>query len=155
MKQRVMIAAALALTPPLLVLDEPTTALDVTVQYEILLLIRALREELKMGLILVSHDLAVVEFLCERIMTMYAGASVEIGAAAGHAQPAAPPLHRRAAALAAGARGARRRPGRDPGRVAGRRVVAGGLPLLAALPARDRRLQGRSPAARCASSRVT
>ena len=83
MKQRVMIAAALALTPPLLVLDEPTTALDVTVQYEILLLIRALREELKMGLILVSHDLAVVEFLCERIMTMYAGASVEIGPAAG------------------------------------------------------------------------
>jgi peptide/nickel transport system ATP-binding protein len=81
MKQRVMIAAALALTPPLLVLDEPTTALDVTVQYEILLLIRSLREELKMGLILVSHDLAVVEFMCERVMTMYAGASVEIGAA--------------------------------------------------------------------------
>jgi oligopeptide/dipeptide ABC transporter ATP-binding protein len=80
MKQRVMIAAALALSPPLLVLDEPTTALDVTVQYEILVLIRALREELKMGLILVSHDLAVVEFLCERVMTMYAGASVEIGA---------------------------------------------------------------------------
>ncbi len=83
MKQRVMIAAALALAPPLLVLDEPTTALDVTVQYEILLLIRQLREELKMGLILVSHDLAVVEFLCERIMTMYAGASVEIGPSVG------------------------------------------------------------------------
>ena len=83
MKQRVMIAAALALAPPLLVLDEPTTALDVTVQYEILLLIRSLREELKMGVVLVSHDLAVVEFLCERIMTMYAGASVEIGPAAG------------------------------------------------------------------------
>ena len=81
MKQRVMIAAALALSPPMLVLDEPTTALDVTVQYEILLLIRSLREQLKMGLILVSHDLAVVEFLCERIMTMYAGASVEIGPA--------------------------------------------------------------------------
>jgi peptide/nickel transport system ATP-binding protein len=80
MKQRVMIAAALALTPPLLVLDEPTTALDVTVQYEILVLIRSLREQLGTGLILVSHDLAVVEFLCERVMTMYAGASVEIGA---------------------------------------------------------------------------
>jgi oligopeptide/dipeptide ABC transporter ATP-binding protein len=83
MRQRVMIAAALALAPPLLVLDEPTTALDVTVQYEILQLIRALRDEFKMGLILVSHDLAVVEFLCERIMTMYAGATVEIGPAAG------------------------------------------------------------------------
>ncbi len=82
MKQRVMIAAALALRPPLLVLDEPTTALDVTVQFEILTLLRQLGEDLHMGMILISHDLAVVEFLCERVMTMYAGATVELGQAA-------------------------------------------------------------------------
>ena len=80
MRQRVMIAAALALNPPVLILDEPTTALDVTVQYEILVLIRQLREEFGMSIILVSHDLAVVEFLCSRVMTMYAGATVEMGA---------------------------------------------------------------------------
>jgi peptide/nickel transport system ATP-binding protein len=81
MKQRVMIAAAIALRPPLLVLDEPTTALDVTVQYEILTLLRQLSDDLRMGLILISHDLAVVEFLCQRVMTMYAGATVELGQA--------------------------------------------------------------------------
>ena len=107
-----------------------------------------------MGLILVSHDLAVVEFLCERIMTMYAGASVEIGAAAGMRSPPAAPLHRRAAALAARARRAWRRPRRDPGRVAGRRLVAGGLPVLAPLPARHRRLQA-GPSRRYASSMAT
>jgi oligopeptide/dipeptide ABC transporter ATP-binding protein len=81
MRQRVIIAAALALSPPLLVLDEPTTALDVTVQYEILVLLRQLRDELGMGLILVSHDLAVVDFLCAEVVTLYAGATIEWGLA--------------------------------------------------------------------------
>jgi oligopeptide/dipeptide ABC transporter ATP-binding protein len=79
MRQRVMIAAALAQKPKLLVADEPTTALDVTVQKEILTLISRLRRELGMALILVSHDLAVIEEVCDSLMVMYAGASFEAG----------------------------------------------------------------------------
>jgi oligopeptide/dipeptide ABC transporter ATP-binding protein len=74
-----MIAAALAQKPKLLVADEPTTALDVTVQHEILVLINSLRQELGMALILVSHDLAVIEEVCDSVMVMYAGASFETG----------------------------------------------------------------------------
>jgi oligopeptide/dipeptide ABC transporter ATP-binding protein len=79
MRQRVMIAAAIAQQPKLLVADEPTTALDVTVQREILNLLSSLRKELGMALILISHDLAVIEEMCESMMVMYAGASVESG----------------------------------------------------------------------------
>jgi len=79
MRQRVMLAAALAQEPKLLVADEPTTALDVTVQREILELIAGLRKELGMALVLVSHDLAIVEQVCERVVVMYAGATVEAG----------------------------------------------------------------------------
>ena len=79
MRQRVMIAAAIAQGPKLLIADEPTTALDVTIQREILSLITQLRQDLNMALILVSHDLAVIEEVCDNVMVMYAGASVEAG----------------------------------------------------------------------------
>ena len=79
MRQRVMIAAAIAQRPKLLIADEPTTALDVTIQREILSLITQLRQELDMALILVSHDLSVIEEVCDSVMVMYAGASVEAG----------------------------------------------------------------------------
>jgi oligopeptide/dipeptide ABC transporter ATP-binding protein len=79
MRQRVMIAAAIAQQPKLLIADEPTTALDVTIQREILNLITSLRKDLGMALILVSHDLAVIEEVCDSVMVMYAGASVEAG----------------------------------------------------------------------------
>ena len=79
MRQRVMIASAIVTRPKLLIADEPTTALDVTIQREILTLITDLRQELGTALILVSHDLAVVEEVCDSLMVMYAGASVEAG----------------------------------------------------------------------------
>jgi oligopeptide/dipeptide ABC transporter ATP-binding protein len=80
MRQRIMIAMVLAASPRLLLADEPTTALDVVVQAEILRLIGDLRRSEGMGLILVSHDLAVVASMCERIAVMYAGEIVEEGA---------------------------------------------------------------------------
>jgi dipeptide transport system ATP-binding protein len=80
MSQRVMIAMALACNPRLLIADEPTTALDVTVQAQILELLRSLQRERNMALLLITHDLAVVSEMAQRVIVMYAGGQVEIGA---------------------------------------------------------------------------
>ncbi len=77
MRQRVMIALALACRPELLIADEPTTALDVTIQAQILDLIKRLQQELGMGVIMITHDLGVVAEVCQRVVVMYAGRKVE------------------------------------------------------------------------------
>jgi oligopeptide transport system ATP-binding protein len=79
MRQRVMMAIALSCDPALLIADEPTTALDVTVQAQILELVSQMRQELGMALILVSHDLGVVAGMADRVAVMYAGRIVETG----------------------------------------------------------------------------
>jgi len=79
MKQRVIIAIALACNPKLLIADEPTTALDVTIQAQVLRMIKELKTKLNTGLILISHNLGVVAQICENVAIMYAGKIIEYG----------------------------------------------------------------------------
>lgn len=78
MKQRVMIAMALAGEPELLIADEPTTALDVTIQAQVLDLLRHIQQQKRMAILLITHDLGVVAEMAQRVAVMYAGEIVEL-----------------------------------------------------------------------------
>ena len=97
-RQRIMIAMALACRPRLLIADEPTTALDVMVQAQVLNLLKALQSEFRLALLFITHDLSVLAELCDRIAVMYAGRIVEVGATDGIFER---PAHPYTAALAA------------------------------------------------------
>ena len=75
MRQRVMIAMALACNPKVLIADEPTTALDVTIQAQVLDLLKRLREQLRTAIVLISHDLGVISDIADRVLVMYAAGS--------------------------------------------------------------------------------
>ena len=79
MRQRVIIAMALVLKPKVLIADEPTTALDVTIQAQIIELLKGIKEEFKMSIIIITHDFGVVAELCDRVYVMYAGMVIESG----------------------------------------------------------------------------
>ncbi len=92
-RQRVMIAMALCCHPSILLADEPTTALDVTTQAQILELMKDIQQETGCGIILITHNLGVVARMAERVAVMYAGQIVEKGTAPGHLLPPEASLH--------------------------------------------------------------
>ena len=145
MRQRVMIAMALACNPKLLIADEPTTALDVTIQAQILELMSELRERLGMSIMLITHDLGVVAETCDDVVVMYGGPRRRARPGRGRLQLAAAPVHRGAAPVDPDARDdAGRAAARDPRQRAEPARLAEGLPLRAALRLRVRPLPARS-----------
>jgi peptide/nickel transport system ATP-binding protein len=132
MRQRVVIAIAIANDPDLIIADEPTTALDVTVQAQVLDVLSTAREVTGAGIILITHDLGVVAGFADRLMVMYAGRAVEHARPAGGDSPARP-----------GGQTA----GPDPGTAAVAGRPATGLPVRAALPDGHRRVPRRRTAA--------
>ena len=137
MAQRVAIARALAGEPKLLIADEPTTALDVTVQAEILDLLREIQQARQMSILLVTHDWGVVADLCERVVVMYAGQVVERAVARSDLPRAVASIHGGSVCLKSAPRRRDRTVEDDTRRRAEARGVAAWLPLPTALPLRN------------------
>ena len=129
MRQRVMIAMALACRPALLIADEPTTALDVTIQAQILDLMQALQDEIGMAMQFISHNLAVISEVAHEIVVMYAGRSGRAGARRCVVREPAAPLYARPDRHAAGSVAAHGGPAGDPGRRVGPGRCRGRMPL--------------------------
>ena len=146
MRQRVMIAMALACRPAVLIADEPTTALDVTIQAQILELLKELQREMGMAVILITHDLGVVAETADRVAVMYGGQIVEYADVRPAFRRPAASLQRGAAVVAAEAR----RGGRSAARHSRNRPEPGAiscrLPLPSALPRHDREMPAGSAA---------
>jgi oligopeptide transport system ATP-binding protein len=136
MRQRVMIAAALAMDPEVLIADEPTTALDVTVQAQILRLLAEIQAERHMGLVLITHDLGVVASVADDVTVMYAGHAVEQASAR---QIFAAPAHPYTRALL------RAMPRLDPGGTASYKAQGGRLPVIPGRPPRPGEVPGGCP----------
>ena len=142
MRQRVMIALAIACHPALLIADEPTTALDSTVQAQILELIATLSREMNTATILITHNLGIVAGVCDRVAVMYGGRIVEMAPRDAALRRAAPPVHAGPAALRAACRPDHRgRVPEHPGPAAG--------PGRLRCPAARSRPAARSPRDRC------
>ena len=92
-RQRIGIARALAVEPRFIVADEPVSALDVSIQAQVINLLSDLREQFGLTMLFISHDLDIVEYLCDRIVVLYLGKVMEIAPATGHVPDAAAPLH--------------------------------------------------------------
>ncbi len=146
MNQRVMIAMAIACNPKLLIADEPTTALDVTIQAQILDLLRSLQQERGMALVLITHNMGVVSEMAQRVAVMYAGQIMEERVVQDLFATPQHPLHRSAHGGTAGAQRRSDAAGHDTGHGAGSVRPARRLPVCAALRPCARRLSG-GPAA--------
>ena len=140
MRQRVMIAMSLLCQPDILIADEPTTALDVTVQAQIMKLLADLQEEFGMAIVLITHDLGVVAGSCVETLVMYGGQVMEHGTTEADVRAADASLHAGAAEGGAAARQGDRSARDHPRQPAQHDEHAGGLPLRAALRVRRRPL---------------